>query len=149
MRLVGLEQQALCLLYYFSRPIVPTTFRHSSTEALTWTPWASGPRLDLWSMIPRCPLVSESCPVALLPLFVSLCVTACSFPTGATPEYLAGHYMLQGASSMLPVMALAPQEHERVLDMCCAPGGKTSYIGMSRAVGSVWGQQAVQPQNSQ
>ncbi|MEE6527139.1 hypothetical protein FKM82_028268, partial [Ascaphus truei] len=51
------------------------------------------------------------------------------FPApGATPEYLAGHYMLQGASSLLPVIALAPQENERVLDMCCAPGGKTSYI---------------------
>lgn len=37
--------------------------------------------------------------------------------------------MLQGASSLLPVMALAPQENERILDMCCAPGGKTSYIG--------------------
>ena len=48
---------------------------------------------------------------------------------GATPEYLAGHYMLQGASSMLPVMALAPQENERILDMCAAPGGKTTYIG--------------------
>ncbi|KAM9323744.1 28S rRNA (cytosine(4447)-C(5))-methyltransferase [Gastrophryne carolinensis] len=51
-----------------------------------------------------------------------------SVPIGATPEYLAGHYMLQGASSMLPVIALAPQENERVLDMCCAPGGKTSYV---------------------
>ncbi|XP_020013793.1 28S rRNA (cytosine(4447)-C(5))-methyltransferase isoform X2 [Castor canadensis] len=51
-----------------------------------------------------------------------------SVPIGATPEYLAGHYMLQGASSMLPIVALAPQEHERILDMCCAPGGKTSYI---------------------
>ncbi|NXJ43784.1 NOP2 methyltransferase, partial [Ciconia maguari] len=51
-----------------------------------------------------------------------------SVPIGATPEYLAGHYMLQGASSLLPVMALAPQENERILDMCCAPGGKTSYL---------------------
>ncbi|XP_033029222.1 probable 28S rRNA (cytosine(4447)-C(5))-methyltransferase [Lacerta agilis] len=51
-----------------------------------------------------------------------------SVPIGATPEYLAGQYMLQGACSLLPVMALAPQENERVLDMCCAPGGKTSYI---------------------
>jgi len=36
--------------------------------------------------------------------------------------------MLQGASSMLPVMALAPQEKERILDMCAAPGGKTTYL---------------------
>ena len=48
---------------------------------------------------------------------------------GATPEYLAGHYMLQGASSFLPVMALSPQEGETVLDMSSAPGGKTTYMG--------------------
>lgn len=47
---------------------------------------------------------------------------------GATPEYLAGQYILQGASSLLPVMALAPQEGEKVLDMCAAPGGKTTHI---------------------
>jgi len=29
---------------------------------------------------------------------------------------------------MLPVMALAPQENEKVMDMCAAPGGKTTYI---------------------
>jgi len=49
--------------------------------------------------------------------------------TGATPEYLAGHYMLQGASSFMPVMALAPQPNEKVLDMAAAPGGKATYIG--------------------
>ncbi|KAK4386889.1 26S rRNA (cytosine-C(5))-methyltransferase NOP2B [Sesamum angolense] len=32
------------------------------------------------------------------------------------------------ASSFLPVMALAPQEKERIVDMAAAPGGKTTYV---------------------
>ena len=60
---------------------------------------------------------------------VGLIIYNSQVPIGATPEYLSGHYMLQGASSFLPVMALAPQANERVLDMCAAPGGKTTYIG--------------------
>ncbi|KAJ4975269.1 hypothetical protein NE237_000375 [Protea cynaroides] len=59
---------------------------------------------------------------------VGLVVYDSQVPIGATPEYMAGHYMLQGASSFLPVMALAPQERERVVDMAAAPGGKTTYI---------------------
>lgn len=59
---------------------------------------------------------------------VGLVIYSSQVPLGATPEYLAGHYLIQGASSMLPVMALAPQENERILDMCAAPGGKTSHI---------------------
>ncbi|KAK4779122.1 hypothetical protein SAY86_006650 [Trapa natans] len=59
---------------------------------------------------------------------VGLVVYDSQVPIGATPEYMAGHYMLQSASSFLPVMALAPQEKERVVDMAAAPGGKTTYI---------------------
>ncbi|KAK8220983.1 NOL1/NOP2/sun family-domain-containing protein [Phyllosticta capitalensis] len=59
---------------------------------------------------------------------VGLQIFEANVPIGATPEYLAGHYIIQAASSFLPVMALAPQEHERVLDMASAPGGKTTHI---------------------
>ncbi|XP_030250828.1 28S rRNA (cytosine(4447)-C(5))-methyltransferase [Sparus aurata] len=59
---------------------------------------------------------------------VGLVIYDSSVPVGATPEYLSGQYMLQGASSFLPVMALSPQEGELVLDMSSAPGGKTTYI---------------------
>ncbi|ROT43537.1 NOL1/NOP2/sun family putative RNA met [Sodiomyces alkalinus F11] len=59
---------------------------------------------------------------------VGLQVFETNVPLGATPEYLAGHYILQAASSFLPVMALDPQENERALDMAAAPGGKTTYM---------------------
>ncbi|TVU28315.1 hypothetical protein EJB05_19829, partial [Eragrostis curvula] len=60
---------------------------------------------------------------------VGLVVYDSTVSAGATTEYMAGHYMKQGASSFLPVMALAPQEKERIVDMAAAPGGKTTYIG--------------------
>lgn len=59
---------------------------------------------------------------------VGLQVFESAVPIGATPEYLAGYYMLQAASSFLPVVALAPQLNERILDMASAPGGKATYI---------------------
>ncbi|XP_062220167.1 26S rRNA (cytosine-C(5))-methyltransferase NOP2B-like [Phragmites australis] len=60
---------------------------------------------------------------------VGLVVYDSTISAGATTEYMAGHYMKQGASSFLPVMALAPHEKERIVDMAAAPGGKTTYIG--------------------
>lgn len=59
---------------------------------------------------------------------VGLQVFESTVPIGATPEYLSGHYMLQGAASLLPVMALGALPGERILDMCAAPGGKTTHI---------------------
>lgn len=49
-------------------------------------------------------------------------------PIGATASYLAGHYILQGAGSFLPVIAMQPQANERILDLSAAPGGKTTHI---------------------
>jgi 25S rRNA (cytosine2870-C5)-methyltransferase len=77
---------------------------------------------------------------------VGLQVFESAVPLGATPEYLAGHYILQAASSFLPVMALAPQENERVLDMASAPGGKTTHISaLMRNTGIVLANDASKP----
>eukprot|EP01129_Flabellula_baltica_P008123 TRINITY_DN3198_c0_g1_i1.p1 TRINITY_DN3198_c0_g1~~TRINITY_DN3198_c0_g1_i1.p1 ORF type:complete len:485 (+),score=139.28 TRINITY_DN3198_c0_g1_i1:19-1473(+) len=59
---------------------------------------------------------------------VGLQIYDSTIPIGATPEYLAGHYMLQSASSWTPVLALDPKPNERVLDMASSPGGKTTHI---------------------
>ncbi|GLC55269.1 hypothetical protein PLESTB_000966400 [Pleodorina starrii] len=70
---------------------------------------------------------------------VGLVVYESKVPIGATPEYMAGHYMLQGASSFMPVMALAPQPDETIVDMAAAPGGKTTYIAaLMRNTGTIF-----------
>lgn len=60
-----------------------------------------------------------------------------SVPIGATPEYMAGHYILQAASSLVPVLALKPQSGDKVLDMASAPGGKTSFLSQEMKNGGV------------
>ncbi len=45
-----------------------------------------------------------------------------------TPFVTEGRGYIQNAASWLPVLALNPQPGDRVLDMCAAPGGKTSHI---------------------
>ena len=51
------------------------------------------------------------------------------FKASKHPFYYAGLYYLQDPSAMLPVVALAPQRGERILDLCSAPGGKATQIG--------------------
>jgi len=51
-----------------------------------------------------------------------------TFSLGATSEYLQGYYYLQEAASQLPPQVLEPKPEETVLDMCAAPGSKTTEI---------------------
>lgn len=50
------------------------------------------------------------------------------FSLGAITEYLQGYYYLQEAAAQLPAQILNPQAEDIVLDMCAAPGGKTTQI---------------------
>lgn len=47
---------------------------------------------------------------------------------GKHPYYHAGLYYIQEPSAMAPVTYLDPQPGERVLDLCAAPGGKSTQI---------------------
>ena len=47
---------------------------------------------------------------------------------GLHPYHEAGVYYLQEASAMAPVALLDPQPGEKILDLCAAPGGKSTQI---------------------
>jgi len=56
---------------------------------------------------------------------------------GAHPYHHAGVYYAQEPSAMLPVAAIAPYLTGNILDLCAAPGGKTTQIDGLRQKGSV------------
>jgi 16S rRNA (cytosine967-C5)-methyltransferase len=44
------------------------------------------------------------------------------------PQWHAGALLAQSRAAMLPARALAPRPGERVLDLCAAPGGKSTHL---------------------
>lgn len=50
------------------------------------------------------------------------------YDIGNLPEHQLGYIYIQDAASMIPPVVLAPKEGERVLDLCAAPGSKTSQM---------------------
>lgn len=48
---------------------------------------------------------------------------------GKTIEHISGLYYIQSLSSMLPPLVLNPSEDDIVLDLCAAPGSKTTELG--------------------
>jgi NOL1/NOP2/sun family putative RNA methylase len=57
-----------------------------------------------------------------------LAVKKAPLVTGATTEYLLGHYYIQDLSSCMAVEALDITPGQLVLDVAAAPGGKTTFI---------------------
>ena len=54
-------------------------------------------------------------------------------PAGAMIEHWLGHFYIQESVQALPAIALDPQPGERVLDLCAAPGGKTTQLAAQMA----------------
>jgi 16S rRNA (cytosine967-C5)-methyltransferase len=51
-----------------------------------------------------------------------------SFDAFGTPEWEQGLFMPQSRAAMAVARAVAPRPGERVLDLCAAPGGKTTHL---------------------
>lgn len=58
---------------------------------------------------------------------------------GADPLHHAGAYYMQEPSAASAVTVLAPQLHEYILDLCAAPGGKSTQIAAAlQGTGLLW-----------
>lgn len=47
---------------------------------------------------------------------------------GKTLDFILGAYYIQSLSSMIPALVLNPDENDKVLDLCAAPGSKTTQL---------------------
>jgi NOL1/NOP2/sun family putative RNA methylase len=85
-------------------------------------------RTNLMKVTPE--VLQNILPLPLEP--VPWCTSGFYFPAGFRPGkhvyHAAGLYYIQEASAMAPVEALDPLPGEKILDLCAAPGGKTTQI---------------------
>jgi 16S rRNA (cytosine967-C5)-methyltransferase len=80
-------------------------------------------RIDATALAARLPVATsmvEALPEAL--------VLDAPFDTFSAPEWRDGLLMPQSRAAMAVSRALAPQPGDRVLDLCAAPGGKTTHL---------------------
>lgn len=64
--------------------------------------------------------------VANLP--IAFRITSGKNVVGKTLEFILGKYYIQSLSSMIPPLVLNPLEGDAVLDLCAAPGSKTTQL---------------------
>jgi len=55
-------------------------------------------------------------------------VTKSPLNLGSLHEYLQGYYYLQNVASMIPPVILNPSREDIVVDMCAAPGSKSTHL---------------------
>ena len=106
---------------WVSRTIEVTGYDEATVMQLLNTPRTQSVRFN--------PLKSSKTPVELKP--IDWCENGYELPKGYVPDEKAvanGELYIQNAASWLPVLALDPQSHDAILDVCAAPGGKSSHI---------------------
>ncbi|MBP3389027.1 MAG: hypothetical protein J6K98_04040 [Clostridia bacterium] len=68
---------------------------------------------------------------------------------GADPWHHAGAFYMQEPSAMSAVTVLSPRPGERILDLCAAPGGKSTQIAaMQQGQGLLWSNEYVRARAS-
>lgn len=66
-------------------------------------------------------------PASAVPCFRAA-VKVSGLDVGGSPEFAEGLYTVQDTAAQLACEVLSPKPGDRVIDLCAAPGGKTTYL---------------------
>lgn len=129
-------------------------FLDRTARVLGWTPERvaqalSGPRRASARINPLSPLGAEEVAARLGALDLDLvAIPWCpgAFEIHGDKRVLAesdlftgGHVYIQNAASLVPPLALDPRPGQRILDLCAAPGGKSTFIaGLTGNGAELW-----------
>ncbi len=106
------------------------SYENHKFQALRFNPLKRGGENDAWEKIRKELAILDTVPVPWAKDAYYYEETA---HPGKHPYHEAGVYYIQEPSAMAPAALLAPKPGERVLDLCAAPGGKStqlaSYLG--------------------
>ncbi len=109
---------------WLERTAVWSRLSFAKVEKLLLTPRTQSFRIN--------PLTSGEIADELLARAISWCPNGFEIIPEFTADYDAlaadGQIYIQNAASWLPVLALDPRPDEHILDVCAAPGGKSSHI---------------------
>jgi 16S rRNA (cytosine967-C5)-methyltransferase len=87
------------------------------------------PEVELpWRPAPRWPEAVGRAGSLALPVLTEARILTGAVDVFASPQWAAGQLMPQSRASMLVGRILDPQPGERVLDLCAAPGAKTTHL---------------------
>lgn len=103
--------------------------RWGKTDALALSEWNNRPP-PIYLRVNSLKATDKPSEVAVEPTKFHLLAWQVSNPVGlfSTKAWTNGEFYVQDPSTLAAVDALDPQPGESVLDMCAAPGGKTTYI---------------------
>jgi 16S rRNA (cytosine967-C5)-methyltransferase len=109
------------------------------TPGWLWTSWGQSARAIATAHQTEAPLDVTLKPGIAPPEGGLLLPTgSVRFPAGTRvadiPGFEAGDLWVQDAAAALPARLLAAQAHERIVDLCAAPGGKTAQLAAAGAV---------------
>ncbi len=108
------------------RKIFGKNFSISLPTEKIWTIRTNTLKISVESLIKK--LNERGCTIEQIPFYKEGLWVKAPYNLSYSIEHILGYFFIQNASSMIPALVLNPKKSETILDLCAAPGAKTTQI---------------------